>query len=74
MQYDIKQWLLIPLPFVFINSYYEISPRHDDVIFGVYCGVGLVTCYMYVRNVIEEICSSLGIYCLKLGPRQEKDD
>lgn len=40
---------------------------------GAYLGVSLVLCYIYVRNVIEEICNSLGIYCLKLGPRQKQD-
>lgn len=69
IDYPIVQWILVPLPFIFVNSYFKISPRHDEVVLGVYLGFVLVMVFFFVRNTIEEICELLQIYCLKLGRR-----
>ncbi|KNC80879.1 hypothetical protein SARC_06778 [Sphaeroforma arctica JP610] len=74
VQYPIMQWILVPLPFVFAQSYFHLSPRHDGVILGIYLGMAFMESARYALQLIEEITALLGINCLTLEKKFEKDD
>lgn len=61
--------ILVPLPLLFLVTWFDVMPRHEEVLLGSYAAfVGYKT-YRYIRNVIEELSHYLGIYAFKLGPR-----
>eukprot|EP01134_Creolimax_fragrantissima_P002226 CFRG2226T1 len=74
MTYPVMQWVLLPLPFVFAQSYFGLSPRHDGVVLGVYLGVVFMESSRFAIQLINEICACLGINCLSLEKRNERHE
>jgi len=65
------QWILLPLPFLFLAEYFGLLGSEADVVFGIYAGGAFLRIGQFIFNFIEEITNFLGIYCLTLGPRKE---
>jgi len=74
MEYKTFHTILVPLPIIYIVSYFRLLPRHDDVLLGGYCAYSVYKLQKYTRNVVQEISHHLGIYVLALGKRENKAD
>lgn len=68
-EYQTVHTIIVPLPLLFLVTWFDVMPRHEEVLLGSYAAFVVYKTYRYIRNVIEELSHYLGIYTFKLGPR-----
>jgi len=75
--FSLLQWTVIPLPFIVFNaSLPSITGQkailNEEWVLFAYFVFVVAAMWHFITNVIDEITKYLGIYCLRLGPRDNR--